>query len=231
MLNKLLRFLDQLIAIARLPVVRLQFHLVINPENVRKIHAYYTKPHPRYRVFAHKSLGAALVDLTRFRHRDDYLQRIKARKELERHVRRARSRGYAVVEIDRNRFIDDIFEINNAIEVRQGRPMDEDYRKKKDNYPSEVNYKHYGVLNPQGKLVAYGDLGFYGNFAAFTRVIGLRNNDGIVHLMVTEIIGQLIDGGKYEYLMYDTYFGASDGLRKFKTLLGFAPYRAKYSLQ
>jgi hypothetical protein len=31
--------------------------------------------------------------------------------------------------------------------------------------------------------------------------------------------------------MYDTYFGASPGLKAFKTMLGFQPYRAKYSIQ
>jgi hypothetical protein len=32
------------------------------------------------------------------------------------------------------------------------------------------------------------------------------------------------------YLMYDTFFGAQPGMRNFKTVLGFRPYRAKYSL-
>lgn len=231
MLKKLSQLFDQVVTIARLPVVRLQFHLVLNPDNVEKIHRYYTKPHPRYRIFPHKSIGAALVDLTRFRHRDDYLQCMRARKELDRHVRRARARGYTVVEIDRNDFIDDIFDINNSVDVRQGRLMDEDYRIKKLRYESEVNFKYYGVLDPAGKLVAYGDVGFLGNFAAFSRVIGVRNNDGIVHLMVTDIIGRLIEAGRYDYLMYDTYFGAGAGMKKFKKLLGFEPYRAKYSIQ
>jgi hypothetical protein len=79
--------------------------------------------------------------------------------------------------------------------------------------------------------MAYGDLGRYGNFAAFNRVIGVRNNDGIMHLLVTEIVCQLIEDRSCHYLMYDTYFGASSGLRAFKTMLGFEPYRAKYSIQ
>jgi hypothetical protein len=28
--------------------------------------------------------------------------------------------------------------------------------------------------------------------------------------------------------MYDTYFGASPGMKTFKEMLGFHPYRAKY---
>ncbi len=231
MLNKLSQLFDQAVAVARLPVVRLQFHSALNPENVEKTYRYYTKPHPKYKIFPNKAVGAALVDLTKFHSRDDYAQEIKIRKEAERHVKKARGKGYAVVEIDRNDFVDDIYEINNSVEIRQGRPMDPDYKDKKTSYQSEVNFKYYGVLNPAGKLMAYGEVAFFGNFAAFNRVIGIRNNDGIMHLMVSEIISRLIETRKFDYLMYDTYFGASPGLKSFKKMLGFEPYRAKYSLQ
>jgi hypothetical protein len=231
MLNKLAHVFDQIAVIVRLPVAPLQFRLSLNPENVEKIYKYYTKAHPRYKIFQHKSLGAALVDLTRFRNRDEYMQEFKGRNSTGGLAKKARAKGYTVVEIDRNDFIDDIHEINTSIEVRQGRPMDISYQVKTTTYRSETNYKYYGVLNAAGKLVAYGELGFYGNFAAFNRVIGLRNNDGIMHLMVSEIICQLIEAGVYQYLMYDTYFGASPGLKNFKTMLGFQPYRAKYSIQ
>jgi hypothetical protein len=231
MLNKLSQVFDQIAAIARLPVAPLKFRLALNPENVEKIYRYYTKAHPKYKIFQHKSLGAALVDLTRFRNRDEYMQEFKGRNSAGGLARKARTKGYTVVEIDRNDFIDDIHEINTSVEVRQGRPMDISYRVRTTSYPSEANYKYYGVLNAAGKLVAYGEMGFYGNFAAFNRVIGLRNNDGIMHLMVSEIICQLIEAGGYQYLMYDTYFGASPGLKSFKKMLGFQPYRAKYSIQ
>lgn len=219
-----------MLTIARLPVVRLQFHLLLNPDNVEKSYKYYTKPHPKYKVVPNKSIGAALIDLTRFQGRDDYDLKRKRCKEVERYVKRARNKGYTVVEIDKNNFIEDIFAIHQSLEVRQGRPMDPDYLEKKSSYPSEKNFRYYGVLNSAGQLTAYGEVGLYGNFAAFSRVIGIRNNDGMMHLLVTEIISQLVEAGKCDYLMYDTYFGASPGLKKFKEMLGFQPYRAKYSI-
>jgi hypothetical protein len=109
--------------------------------------------------------------------------------------------------------------------------MDREYLEKKYCYANDQNYTYFGVLNPLGKLMAYGDLGFYGNFAAFNRIIGVRNNDGIMHLLLMEIICKMIEIGNLQYLMYDTYFGASPGLRNFKKMLGFQPYRAKYSIQ
>jgi hypothetical protein len=159
------------------------------------------------------------------------MQEFKGRNSAASHAKKARAKGYTVLEIDRNDYVDDIYEINTSLDVRQGRPMDASYRDKTTNYRSEDNYRYYGVLNAAGKLVAYGELGFFGNFAAFNRVIGVRNNDGIMHLMVSEIICQLIEAGGYQYLMYDTYFGASPGLKTFKKMLGFQPYRAKYSIQ
>lgn len=231
MLNKLSQMFDQIAEIARLPVAPLQFRMALNPENVEKVYKYYTRAHPKYKIVQSKSLGAALVDLTRFGTRDEYMQEFKGRNSTGGLAKKARAKGYTVVEIDRNDYIDDIYEINTSVDVRQGRPMDASYREKTTSYRSEANYKYYGVLNATGKLVAYGEVGFFGNFAAFNRVIGIRNNDGIMHLMVSEIICQLIEAGGYQYLMYDTYFGASPGLKTFKKMLGFQPYRAKYSIQ
>lgn len=231
MSSKLSQLLKLVIDISKLPVAHLEFRLDLNPDEVRRMHAHFTKRHAKFPVFQNKSLGAALVDLTRFDSRDQYLDSIKGGHSGAHHAKKARSRGYVVTEIDKNDFIDEIYEINTSLDSRQGRPMEDAYRKKITHYFREKNYKYFGVLHPSGKLMAYSDLGFYGNFVAFDRLLGLRNNDGIMHLMVSEIVGQTIESRAYAYLMYDTYFGASPGLQAFKKMLGFEPYRAKYTLQ
>lgn len=231
MTSKLSQLFNLALDISKLPVARLEFRLDLNPDSVRRMHAHFTKPHPRYRIFQNKSLGAALVDLKRFADPDEYMANMKGRNSAGYYARKARSRGYSVVEIDRNVFVEDIHEINTSLDQRQGRPMADAYRQKQTHFSPEKNYKYFGVLNSAGKLVAYSDIGFFGNFVAFDRLLGLRNNDGAMHLMVTEIICRMIESHAYGYLMYDTFFGASPGLRTFKTMLGFEPYRAKYSLQ
>lgn len=231
MSGKLSQLFDLALAVAKLPVASLEFRLAMNPDDVRRMHAHFTKPHPKYKIFPNKSLGAALVDLKRFGSREDYLGKIKGRNSGEHHARKAKSRGYVVMEIDRNDFVDDLHEINTSLDTRQGRPMDQAYLRKETHYPREKNYQYFGVLNASGKLMAYSNLGCYGNFVAFDRVLGVRNNDGMMHLMITEIVGQMIESGNYSYLMYDTFFGASPGLQTFKKMLGFEPYRVKYSLQ
>ncbi|MDB5962427.1 MAG: hypothetical protein JWP59_3721 [Massilia sp.] len=231
MRKKFASLLELARTIARLPQVRLQFQVARDPDNVERIFKHFTKRHPRYRIIGNKTLGAALVDLTRFQAPADYMATIKGRNCGEHHARRARARGYRVVEIDRNNYIDDIHHINTSVEVRQGQTMADSYLNKQHHYVADRNYRYFGTLDASGRLVAYGEIGLWGNFAAFNRVIGVRNNDGIMHLMVSEIVSVFIEERDVDYLMYDTYFGASAGLKSFKTALGFSPYRARYSLK
>lgn len=230
-MNSFLHHYSTLLQVIRLPIARLCFHQQIDPENIRSTFHYYTKRHPRYKLIRHKTLGAALIDLNSFNTRDKYLDLIKGKNCGAYHAKRARSRGYVFAEIDRNRHIDDIHEINTSVENRQGRPMDKNYQEKKLHFDALKHFRYYGVLNAQGKLVAYGNLGMYGNFSAFSQLIGVRNNDGIMHLLIVEIISQLIEQASVQYVMYDTFFGAQPGMQTFKKILGFRPYRAKYSLQ
>ncbi len=226
-----LQHYNTFLEIIKLPRARLTFSQKIDPSDIKATYRSYTKPHPRYKLFGHKTIGAALLDLTDFPDRNAYLEHIKGKNQGGYHAKRARNRGYAVREIDRNDYVDDIHEINTSLDVRQDRKMDQKYLEKQERFDHQAHFHYWGVLNPEGKLVAYASLGIYGNFASFSQMMGVRNNDGIMHLLLSEAVCQLIDGGKVRYIMYDTFFGAQPGLRNFKTILGFRPYRASYSLQ
>lgn len=214
-----------------LPVARLCFYEHIDPEDIRDTYRSFTRPHPRYKLIRAKTVGAALIDLSAFPCRQAYLDQIKGKNQGGYHAKRALKRGYVFTEIDRNRYVDDIHEINTSLDNRQGRPMESHYTSKQQHYESLAHFRYYGILNREGKLVAYANIGFYGNFAAFSHMLGLRNNDGIMHLLLVEIICKLIEARQVDYVMYDTFFGAQPGMRTFKTILGFKPYRARYSLQ
>lgn len=231
MINKIKYFLNLLIQIKQLPVAYLNFSLDVNPENAKLMYQHFTKRHEKYKIFKNKSLGAALIDLSSFRTHEEYIERINGRNAGAHKAKKAKSHGYYLIEINQNNYIDEIHEINTSIENRQGRAMDLCYMEKKTEYELLTNFKYYGVLNCDGKLMAYSTLGFYGNFAAFNQLMGYRNNDGIMHMMLVEIICQQIVAGNLQYIMYDTYFGALPGLKQFKTALGFKPYWAKYTIQ
>ena len=226
-LRKILRLIGDIV---RLPQARLRFHTALNPELVRRTYRLFTQPHPRCRLVRNKSLGIALIDLRAYASGEAYLYALRRRDYAGYHSRRARERGYTVVEIDRNDYIDDIHRINTSAGERQGRPMDPAYATRTERYDPADGLCHYGVLDKHGRLVAYGDVGIYGDFAATDRLLGYRNNDGVMYLLLADVACRLIDDGRLNYLMYDTYLGALPGLRNFKKKLGFQPYRIRYSI-
>lgn len=224
-------YFNTFLQIIKLPLAKLCFYECLEPGDIRSTYRAFTRPHPRLKVIRAKTIGAALIDLAHYPDRQSYLEQIGAKNHGGHHARRARKRGYRFSEIDRNAYIDEIHAINTSIEQRQGRSMDQQYVEKCLAYDSLPHFYYYGILDPDNHLVAYANLGIYGNFAAFSRMLGLRNNDGIMHLLLAEAICRLIDEKQVRYVMYDTFFGAHPGMRTFKTILGFQPYRARYVLQ
>lgn len=217
--------------LARLPVAHLHFRTRPAPEHIRSIYQYFTQPHPRYKLFQNKSLGAALVDLRTFESGEHFIDflRHKGRAVAER--RRALARGHALRTIDRNQLVDAIHEINISSPVRQGRPMTPAYLEKQSHYEDLPHFRYYGVFDTDDRLVAYCNLGLLGNFAVIDRVLGLRTTGGAMVLLLTEIVLKLIEEKNLDYLMYDTLFGARPGLRDFKRKLGFRPYRVRYTIE
>jgi hypothetical protein len=230
-MNILLRHFDTLRQVLSLPRADLCFDARIEPADIPATYRYYTKPHPRYKVIGNKTIGAALIDLARFPAATAYLDAIQGKNKGAWHARRARTRGYVCKEIERNDYVDAIHAINTSLDTRQGRPMDGKYLDKATRFERLPHFDYYGVLDGEGKLVAYANIGHYGNFSAFSQLIGVRNNDGIMHLLIVDIVTRLIERQRMRYVMYDTFFGAQPGMQHFKRIVGFEPYRVKYSLQ
>jgi hypothetical protein len=228
--TELIRLLKLGLTLAKLPLAQLHFDKSLNPDLIKSTHSIYTRPHARFKFVKNKSLGIALVDLSKFKTCDVYIDTVKQRDYGGYHHRRAHQRGYILKEINRNNFIDDIHAINNSADIRQGRPMDETYRIKRIDYEQQDSYICVGVLNSKGKLVAYCNYIVLGNFASTDQLLGYKNKDGVMYFMLVEIICRLIKEGKLAYFMYDTYLGAQPGLQDFKRRIGFTPHRASYSI-
>lgn len=216
--------------IAALPPARLEFDTGIHPEHIRATHAIFTRRHPRYRVIRNKTVGIALIDLRKFKTAADYLDTVKKKDFAAYHAKRAKARGYSVSKIDRNNHVGAIHDINTSVENRQGRPMDAAYERKETSFQDYPHFGYFGIANRNGKLMGYCNVATLGNFAATDKILGLKNGDGIMYLLVTEIVCRLIEEKKVSFLMYDTYLGAQPGLRNFKRKLGFSPYRVSYAI-
>ncbi len=180
------------IAVLRLPKVRLHFDESKAAGEIRKIYQVFNRRHARYFVIKNKTLGIALIDLSNFKSPDEYTDTVKRKDYAAFHARNARKRGYSVRQIDRNDFIDEIYDINISSDIRQGRPMDQAYLIRQTHYDNKPPFKCFGVFDGEKKLVGYCNVGFYGNFAATDRLLGYKRNDGAMYLLLVEIICQLI---------------------------------------
>lgn len=217
--------------LARLPLARLRFDQRLHPEDIRRAHAYFTQRHPRLKIFRNKTIGIALIDLAAFGgEAGGYLQTVRRTGYAGAKSRKATARGYRLREIDRNDHIDEIHAIHTSCEERQGRPLDSAYRVKKTRYDKLPHGSCYGVFDAQGCLSAYCSLVRYGNFVSTDQLMGYKNNDGSMDLLLSSIVCRLIEARDVDYFMYDTFLGAQPGLRDFKRRCGFRPYRARYEL-
>ncbi len=206
--------------------------------DVKKTYRYFTKLH-RYKIIKNKTIGVALIDLKKFNSFDDYLTTVNGKNSAAYYARKCVKRNYVFIEVNKNHYIDDIYEINTSAEFRQGRKMSDSYLQKQTQFDNQSNYKYFGVLDDNGKLVSYCDIGFYGEFCMINTLLGHKEhlNNGVMYLMITSLISYLykneltIHTGGLRYVVYDTFFGASNGLKKFKTKLGFEPYRVKWKLK
>jgi hypothetical protein len=229
MLADVIRTLGQ---IARLPVARLELDLSCNPDDVMLTYYNLTRPHPKYKIIRHKSIGVALLDLKSYGNASDYHTSMQCtHSPAPRHAKRAQGRGFSVREFDRNTCVDEIHDIHTSLDIRQGRPLDAQYLVKQASYENLPNYRCYGAFDRNGRLHAYCHYGYYGNFAAFDRLIGYRSNEGAMHLLVMQVIAGLIEERRFDFLMYDTFFGAQPGMKSFKSQLGFTPYRVRYCIK
>ena len=234
MLNKLKKTILILQEIIQLPKVNIKFKDMDNNsiQNYQNTYQYFTKPH-RLKLFKNKTLGVALIDLNLYKNFEEYYKSINGKNSAAYYSRKAIKREYKFMEIDRNNYIDDIYEINTSSKIRQGKKMSSSYLQKQKQYKNETNYRYFGVVDKDGKLRSYCNIGFYGEFALVVTLLGHKKylNDGIMYLMMIEVNKIMFNEYRqkgYKYIMYDTFFGASEGLKKFKEKLGYKAYKVKW---
>lgn len=219
------------VALLGLPTARLVFYVRISPNKIRAAYQLFNQPHARFPLIRNKTMGIALIDLSNFNSGADYVATVKKKDFAGHQGRQAAQRGYRVRSIDRNDHIAEIYRINRSADARQGRPMDAHYRLLQTRYDDSAPLQSYGVFNADGILMGYCCLGIYGNFAATDRLLGMKTTDGIMYLLLLEIVCSLIEQAQLDYFMYDTFLGAQPGLRSFKRRIGFQPYRVRYTIR
>jgi hypothetical protein len=193
---------------------------------------YFSSLHPRFPLIPRKSLGAAMINLQGSY--ADYRQS-KLRGVAKNNLKLAKKRKYSYAKIDAVSAIDDIMEINESRPERGGRPMDPLYfsRSKFEAILGEIGNAHV-VRGPSGKIVAYALVSNIGGLWNVDYVLGHGEhlNSGIMYLLMSHVIEEKFElakeTGNPKWIMYDTWLGATSGLRQFKAVLGFSPYWVRW---
>ena len=219
--------------IFRLPKIKFSFEKeLMSFPNVKETFFHFNKKHAKLKVFKNKQIGVAYIDLKGYLFKEDYLTQVNGKSSAYYYSRKCRARGYVLHEIDRNKYARDLALIESSMPVRQGRSMAPGYGEEGRIYEDYANYKYYGVML-SGKLVAYANVGVYGDFACVSRLMGhvCHLNDGVMYFLLTEVISNLIEEKNISYIIYDTWYGALPGLRQFKRKLGFRPCFARWEIK
>jgi hypothetical protein len=142
---------------------------------------------------------------------------------------RASNRGYIVRDFRREEHEDEIYAINTSLAMRQGRPMSYGYIRRPSfsplpDYPCPRHgIRTLGVFDARGTLVAYLFLYRAGDLALVSSILGHGDNlaDDVMYLLFRGIVER--EAGNRGFFVYNRHDSGTEGLRYFKSKLGFEP--------
>ena len=190
--------------------------------------------HPKFPLIRKMEYGVAVCVLPPTF--DDYLKLIEA--SARRNLKKAARNGYSLQRINFNDYLEDIRAIRQSTEVRQGKVPDDFLNGPVmpcQNPPSlnpNHDYPYFGVLQA-GQLYAYAGCLIAGELCMIEHIFGhaARQEDGIVPMLYVGIAEYLFaHHPQVRYYGYDTYFGATPSMRRFKKKFHFLPHRVQWLL-
>jgi hypothetical protein len=130
----------------------------------------------------------------------------------------------------------EILAINESRPMRQGHAMHPDYL-------DEARVREFsataadamGAFDTAGVLRAYLTTRTCGEVVVLERVLGHADvlKNGTMYLLFSAVVADLTErraaGSSARWFMYDSFTGATPGMRAFKTVVGFRPYRVRWS--
>ncbi len=220
--------------ILKLPKVKIEIIDRDSTLEIKNLYKYFTKRHPKYKIFKNKTIGVMLFEIPRTV--EEYESQVSGKNSVKYYSNRCRKLGYHTDYFIKNEHLDEMYEINTSAPVRQGRNMSKSYLEKvpKEEPCDAVSY--FGVFTEENKLVGYIRLNCTPNLYVVSRILGHSEylKDNIMYLAMHDLVVSLIEKNNKikdttpTYLMYDTYFGAKDGLKLYKKRNAFKPYKVRW---
>lgn len=228
MFNKL-KIVKQIVS---LPKVKIDIIDTDKTGEINELYKYFTKPHPKYKIFKNKTLGVMLFEIPK--NLDDYEKQITGKNSVKYFSKRCLKLGYYTDYFIKNEHLDEMYEINTSAKYRQGRTMSSHYLEKVPEEDEKDCVSYFGVFTSSNKLVGYIKLVKTQKLYIISQILGHHDyqNDHIMYLIIHDLIVSLIDENSNKdylvYLMYDTFFGGTDGIKLYKKRHQFKPYKVKW---
>ena len=166
--------------------------------------------------------------------KEEYEVQISGKNSVKYYSKRCSKLGYFTDYFIKNKYLDDMYEINVSSDSRQGRSMSQQYLEKVPEEDEKEAVSYFGVFTADKKLVGYIRVINTPNLYIVSQLLGHSEyqNDNIMYLILHDLIVSLIeknkDNDREVYLMYDTYFGGSSGIKLYKKRHAFKPYKVKW---
>lgn len=224
--------LDIIKEILTLPKVKIEIIDKDKSGEVKNIYNYFNKRHPKYKIIRNKTIGVMLFKIPKTI--EEYEVQISGKNSVKYYSKRCNKLGYYTDYFIKNKYLDDMYEINTSSLNRQGRSMSKHYLEKVEKEEEKDAVSYFGVFTSDKKLVGYIKLINTPNLYIVSQLLGHSNyqNDNIMYLILHDLIVSLIDKNKDNkrevYLMYDTYFGGGSGIKLYKKRHAFKPYKVKW---
>ena len=206
------------------------------PFFVKLVDDFYSdcnRRHPRYWVIKQFTVGVALCELPKSF--DEYFAAIEA--AARRNYKKAIREGITFRRIDYNNHLGEIAKIRQSADVRQGRPMPEDYLQGVvepcQNPASQTgihDYPYFGVFRDQ-QLIAYAGVLLAGEACMIEHILGHAEfqSSRPVPLLIIELARYLLaEHPHVKFLIYGSTYGAGESLRRFKRKFLFLPTKVKW---
>ena len=192
-----------------------------------------TRRHPKFPLIRNREIGIAVCVLPE--NHDAYLRSVEG--AARRNIKKAQRLGYQFSRIDPNNWLNDLRDIHQSTDVRQG-PVSADVLKGPSaitDPPSNSNvhdYPYFGIFKGE-RCVAYASCLVAGEMISIGNIFGHADfmAEGVVPLLISEIVQYTYKAfPAVRYFVYDKYFGAGETARRFKRKFGFLPHRVTWSL-
>ena len=234
------RVAETISAISNLPSISIDLMMSSTLDNhpfyrnvTRQFHQNATRRHTKFPLIRQLEYGVAVSLLKSAP--PPYSNRVGP--AAKRNLKKALRLGYRFERMDYNRHVEDVTAIHRSTKVRQGQEMPKHFFSA--TAPSIIDppsttlthdYPYFGIFKDD-TLVAYASCLIAGELCAIETIYGHadHHSNGVVPLLLVSLADHLIvHHPQVLYYVYDTYFGASETMRRFKRKFLFLPHRVSW---